>query len=177
MAKDSGGAAGDALPEATVAHVQNLSSAQRRKLAAYAAQGLSRPDRQALHGELERGLGTPRRSTADMLWVVVVVAFSIVLVGSFVTIALSVFVGARDSATVQTVLSLFTAVVGFLAGLFAPSPSTTPPGEISTQTTAPADATVHTDTDIHPPANGALPAPAAAGGTGATAAAGGATSG
>ena len=149
MQAQNGEGGDDALADAVAARVDHLSPAQRRRLAAYAAQGLSAGDRRALRGELGGALGPPRRATADLLWVVVVVAFAIVLVGSFATIAASVFVGARDPATAQTVLSLFTAVVGFLAGLFAPAPSTTPPGQITSQTIAPADAEVQTEVHGH----------------------------
>ena len=57
------------------------------------------------------------------VWKIVIWAFSIVLVGSFLTLAISVFVPpAKGGTTGQTILTVFTTVVGFLAGLFSPSP-------------------------------------------------------
>ena len=56
----------------------------------------------------------------DRLYLIVVVAFSIVMVGAFVTLAIGVFAkGVRP----EIILTTFTSVVGFLAGLFVPSPA------------------------------------------------------
>jgi hypothetical protein len=57
------------------------------------------------------------------LWRLVVWAFAIVLVGSFATLATGVFLPAQGTVTPELILSLFTSVVGFLAGLFIPSPA------------------------------------------------------
>ena len=57
------------------------------------------------------------------VWKIVIWAFSIVLVGSFLTLAISVFVPPATGGTSgQMILTVFTTVVGFLAGLFSPSP-------------------------------------------------------
>jgi hypothetical protein len=57
--------------------------------------------------------------TRGALWIIVVCAFAVVLVGAFVVLAVGVFV--KDIRP-ELVLTMFTSVVGFLAGLFAPSP-------------------------------------------------------
>ena len=69
-------------------------------------------------------LAPPR--DARVLWLIVVIAFATVLVGSFLTIAIGIFVGPQNGgiAKPELALSMFTSVVGFLAGLFVPSPST-----------------------------------------------------
>ncbi len=70
---------------------------------------------------LEPPLSPPDDNTTRYLWVIVVVAFAIVLVGSFLTLAMSVFLP-HTEATLQMMLTVFTSVVGFLGGLFTPSP-------------------------------------------------------
>lgn len=69
-------------------------------------------------------LGPPTQKARDRLWLVVVIAFAIVLVGGFVTLALGVFMTpAKDGVKPELILTTFTSVVGFLAGLFVPSPA------------------------------------------------------
>jgi hypothetical protein len=65
----------------------------------------------------------PSDGVRDRLWLIVIAAFAVVLVGSFITLAISVFVAPSSGGTSgQIILTMFTSVVGFLAGLFAPSP-------------------------------------------------------
>jgi len=75
-----------------------------------------------------RGIGSPGDSTRDKLWLIVILGFAIVLVGSFLTIAVGMFIS-PSSGDMKTkpelVLTIFTSVVGFLAGLFVPSPAAT----------------------------------------------------
>jgi hypothetical protein len=73
-----------------------------------------------------QGLGIiPPPSNPNLLWVIVVLAFAFVLVGSFATIALAMFKAPANGALAkpELVLTMFTSVVGFLAGLFVPSPA------------------------------------------------------
>ena len=60
-------------------------------------------------------LPEPRDRVRDAIWLIVVVSFAVVLVGAFVTIA-------ADGSKPDIVLTMFTSAVGFLAGLFVPSP-------------------------------------------------------
>lgn len=68
----------------------------------------------------------PNDKTASRLWLIVVVSFALVLVfcawvlGTGVTEKLDT--GATYAVKSDTILTLFTTVVGFLAGLLAPSP-------------------------------------------------------
>ena len=64
----------------------------------------------------------PTDGARDRLWLIVVCAFAIVLVGSFTALAVGVFVPASGKVTPELILTMFTSVVGFLAGLFVPSP-------------------------------------------------------
>lgn len=70
-------------------------------------------------------MGQPRDKTRDMLWLIVVSAFAFVLVASFVAIAASMFKSPAQGALAkpELVLTMFTGVVGFLSGLFVPSPA------------------------------------------------------
>jgi hypothetical protein len=53
----------------------------------------------------------PDRQVTDMVWIVIVISFSLILVGAFVTLAMAVF----------------TTAAAFLAGLLAPSPTQAKP--------------------------------------------------
>ena len=67
-------------------------------------------------------VGKPSVRMRDKLWLIVVIAFAIVLIGSFTTLAFGVFVNAQGKVSAELILTMFTSVVGFLAGLFVPSP-------------------------------------------------------
>lgn len=66
----------------------------------------------------------PDRDVTDKIWLIIIVAFAIVLVGSFITLAASVVlpVSLKSDANPQIILTIFTTVTGFLAGLFTTSP-------------------------------------------------------
>jgi hypothetical protein len=70
--------------------------------------------------ELLSAIGGPSASIRDQLWLIVVIAFGLVLVGSFLTLAVGVFY--KEKTSPELILTMFTSVVGFLAGLFVPSP-------------------------------------------------------
>lgn len=73
------------------------------------------------------GLPPPNPETRDKLWKIVVTAFAIVLVGSFIALAVGVFAPIQAKGVKpELILTTFTTVVGFLAGLFTPSPVATP---------------------------------------------------
>ena len=62
-----------------------------------------------------REMDPPRDRVRDAIWLIVVLSFAIVLVGAFITIA-------ADGNKPDVILTMFTSAVGFLAGLFVPSP-------------------------------------------------------
>jgi len=70
----------------------------------------------------ESVVGRPSQGIRDYLWLIVVAAFALVLVGSFLTLAVGVFAPAEGKVTPELILTMFTSVIGFLAGLFVPSP-------------------------------------------------------
>ena len=71
-------------------------------------------------------LELPTPPANDRIWLLIVGAFALVMVGSAAVLGIGVF-GEVPDATKQitksdTILTVFTTVVGFLAGLLAPSP-------------------------------------------------------
>lgn len=77
-------------------------------------------DRQRIIREIA-GMPPPTPGARDRLWLIVVAAFALVLFGSFLALSVAVFtIGGKASP--ELILTMFTTVVGFLAGLFAPSP-------------------------------------------------------
>ncbi len=71
--------------------------------------------------EVKNSLGEPSNKVKDYLWRAVITTFCIVLTGSFITLAISVFVNGAG-ASEQVILTVFTGVLGFLTGIFVPSP-------------------------------------------------------
>lgn len=82
--------------------------------------GLSEDDRK----ELAATLAPPGGRTRNAIWLIVVIAFALVLLGSFTTLLVAMFSEFQHEPVVkpELILSVFTTVVGFLAGLLTPSP-------------------------------------------------------
>lgn len=79
-----------------------------------------------LESQVVQGLPAPGPDTASRLWLIVVVSFAVVLVFCAGVLGLGVTAKLETGATYavkgDTILTVFTTVVGFLAGLLAPSP-------------------------------------------------------
>jgi hypothetical protein len=106
---------------------KQLPKAEQKAVATGAMQELPLSDRKDVANIV--ALGTPSSLVRDDLWKIVIYAFSIILVGSFVTLALNVFWAPVSGGTSgQVILTMFTSAVGFLAGLFVPSPARQPNG-------------------------------------------------
>ncbi|NUF16962.1 hypothetical protein [Acinetobacter lactucae] len=67
------------------------------------------------------GVEKPSKEVNDVLWKIVILAFSGVMLITTISLCIGVFVD-HDNIASGTVLAIFTSVVGFLAGLFSPSP-------------------------------------------------------
>lgn len=111
----------EAINESVVNIAQASPEAVKRALRDVGTQ-LSPEDRARIETLAAPVVGTPPNTMRKWLWLIVVVAFSIVLVGSFAKLAIAVFRPDVEAASTQIILTVFTSVVGFLAGLFAPSP-------------------------------------------------------
>ena len=86
---------------------------------------LTSKDKQAVVEQASAGLRPPDGKTSDTLWLIIIFSFAIVLVGTFVSLAIGVLVLDKSSANadLQILLTMFTGVVAFLAGLLTPGPS------------------------------------------------------
>ena len=68
------------------------------------------------------GLGPARQATANFIWITVVTCFALVFIASAASLLYEVVFLQKTMESLLVVLTVFTAVVGFLAGLLAPSP-------------------------------------------------------
>ncbi len=93
-----------------------LPDTDKKTIVLQTAQLMSSTDQQEVVQELTQ----PDGDTTNYLWLIVVSTCAIVVVGAFLTLAVSVFVGGKTSP--EIILTLFTSMVGFLAGLFTPTP-------------------------------------------------------
>jgi hypothetical protein len=100
----------------------DLDSANRKDVVVDALKTMPPAERKAV----VRGLGDPDRATRNLIWKIVVWTFAAVLGLSFIATAIAMFTpqtaNTSNLARPELVLSMFTSVVGFLAGIFVPSP-------------------------------------------------------
>lgn len=79
-----------------------------------------------LESQVIQGLPPPDPDTASRLWLIVVFSFALVVVFCAAVLGFGVTSKLEPDATYavkgDTILTVFTTVVGFLAGLLAPSP-------------------------------------------------------
>ena len=104
--------------------VENMGIEARKRAVTETAAKLPEKERKEVAEIL--GIGSPSEKTRNKLWTIVVWAFAIVMVGAFLFIAVGAFLSKPENpvASGDILLSIFTASVGFFAGLFAPSPGT-----------------------------------------------------
>ncbi len=71
-------------------------------------------------------VGAPTPKATDKIWLLIVGSFAVVMIGAAAVLGIGVFSQVIDSSKQitksDTILTVFTTVVGFLAGLLAPSP-------------------------------------------------------
>jgi hypothetical protein len=76
--------------------------------------------------EIPRVLALPDQKTNNAIWLIIVICFSVVMVGAAYVLGAGATskleAGATYFTKVDTILTIFTTVVAFLAGLLAPSP-------------------------------------------------------
>ncbi len=75
---------------------------------------------------ISRVLPLPSDPIRDRIWLIIVSAFATVMVGTALALGVGVFITSTDATKqitrADTILTVFTTVVGFLAGLLSPSP-------------------------------------------------------
>lgn len=65
----------------------------------------------------------PDETTSNKVWLIIIWAFTLVMIGSVFVLCFSLFTApVKDATKPETILTIFTTVTAFLAGLFAPSP-------------------------------------------------------
>lgn len=99
--------------------VGDLDTDEKQDVIQQAVRDLPKDERESV---LQGVMPPPDDQTRNSLWRIVVWAFSTILVGSFLTLAVGVFVSPTGAVRPELILSMFTSVVGFLAGLFVPTP-------------------------------------------------------
>lgn len=117
----------DAQNKEMYSHLKGLSTAELIPAMKEAMQGRPEEDKKEIaenvNAAANGGIGGPNPETRDKLWTIVISAFAIVLVGGFIALAVGVFVPIQAKGVKpELILTTFTSVVGFLAGLFTPSP-------------------------------------------------------
>ncbi len=104
--------------------INNMSSEDKHAMIVDSLKQLSPGDRQAIADQAGL-IGSPSKTAGDTLWFIIVTSFAIVLVGTFVSLAIGVLVLGKSAANadLQILLTMFTGVVAFLAGLLTPGPT------------------------------------------------------
>ncbi len=69
------------------------------------------------------GISSPNQTTTNTIWLFIVIGFVFVFVVASTFLIIGVAILGKKADDVQVVLTIFTAVVGFLAGLLTPSPA------------------------------------------------------
>jgi len=103
-----------------MAAIDQLTPEERKAAAADLLRSFSLADRKEV--VQAAGLGPPKQATANFIWITVVTCFALVLIASAASLLYGVVFLQRTIDSMLVVLTVFTAVVGFLAGLLAPSP-------------------------------------------------------
>jgi len=71
----------------------------------------------------------PDQTTSNKVWLIIIWAFVLVMVTAVITLCITVFIKVQEDETYlakpELILTVFTTVTAFLAGLFAPSPVST----------------------------------------------------
>lgn len=88
-----------------------------------AARQLPAKEKEAVVAALNGRPQDPDQTTSNRVWLIIIWAFSAVMLGSVLVLAISVFQAPVTGGTKpEIILTVFTTVTAFLAGLFAPSP-------------------------------------------------------
>jgi hypothetical protein len=111
--------------ESIVAQLTQPSLSGNVKAVVDALQKLDGPDKKTVELAVNGGLLSPDRKTSNTVWLIIINAFSLVMIGAVSVLCISVFTPPVTGGTKSdTILTIFTTVTAFLAGLFAPSPVT-----------------------------------------------------
>ncbi len=112
----------DALTGEQHASLINASPEQRKQIAIQASQNLTAADKKDV--AVQANFPQPSPGVANVIWVAVVFAFIIILIGAAIMLGVGHFVaGVQTGGTpTETILLLFTTAAAFLTGLLVKSP-------------------------------------------------------
>jgi hypothetical protein len=102
--------------------MKELTPEDRQLVARVALQGLT-PTQKQVAVEQAGGLEPPAPSVSNIIWLLVISAFVLVLLATSGSLIYGVIVLQRNADAVQVIVTIFTAAIGFLGGLFSPSPT------------------------------------------------------
>ena len=101
--------------------LKELTPEDRQLVARMALQGLT-PRQKQVALEQAGGLGPPAPGVSNIIWLLVISAFVLVLVATSASLIYGVVVLQRNADSVQVIVTLFTAAVGFLGVCLLPVP-------------------------------------------------------
>ena len=102
-----------------VAQIQDLSVDTQKQVAIEAMRQLGAADQKDV--VKQAGLPGPGQAVADKLWLMIVASFALVMIGSFMSLAIPVLMQSPKQPE-QILLTVFTTVAAFLTGILTPSP-------------------------------------------------------
>jgi hypothetical protein len=109
--------------ESAPPNFEGRSPADKLQLARATVQALPEAEKKAFATELSRQFPPPDQTTSNKVWLLIIRAFVSVMGLSVATLCITVFVAPAAGGTApDKILTVFTTVTAFLAGLFAPSP-------------------------------------------------------
>lgn len=96
---------------------------QRARVIKEAMETLPDDQKKAVAVALEPWLPPPDPDTTNRIWMVIIWAFAIALVAAVLVLCIGVFkLPIEDGVKPDMILTIFTTITAFLAGLFSPSP-------------------------------------------------------
>lgn len=97
--------------------------AQQAQAIKEAVNALPEDQKQAVAQALGVRIPDPDQTTSNKVWLIIIWAFAVALVGAVLVLGIGVFLPpVKDGVKPDMILTIFTTVTAFLAGLFAPSP-------------------------------------------------------
>ena len=93
----------------------DLPAEERKAVVIQAATGLDQKDRE----EVARSLQLPTQRMADVIWLIIIIALALVLLGSAGALVIFKYQSKEGG---ELLLSMFLAVLGYLAGLITRNP-------------------------------------------------------
>ncbi len=115
----------DRRREAVLAAVKGMEVEDRKTVARGAVQALPKQERKEVTIEMAAGyFPPPDTTTRDKIWMIIIGSFAFVLVVGFLALAAGMFLPpANGGVQPALILSMFMSAVGFIGGLFVPSPA------------------------------------------------------